>query len=114
MSQSLIIFKPSGNVEYQYNNKIHPFNEFISSLVNETVTTISLNFTTKTINNKRFYCYSKDDVYVSLYFDSITTIDNDQIRQTLSGIHKTYVKLEENEEEHTDKLKKWLICSLTI
>ena len=106
MSQSLIIFKPSGNVEYQYNNKIHPFNEFISSLVNETVTTISLNFTTKTINNKRFYCYSKDDVYVSLYFDSITTIDNDQIRQTLSGIHKTYVKLEENEEEHTDKFKK--------
>ncbi|RCK64989.1 Signal recognition particle receptor subunit alpha [Candida viswanathii] len=106
MSQSLIIFKPSGNVAYQYNNKINPFNEFISSLVNETITTISLNFTTKTINNRRFYCYHKDDVYVSLYFDSITTIDNDQIRQTLSGIHKTYVKLEENEEEKTGKLKK--------
>ena len=104
MSQSLIIFKPSGKVEYQLNNKIHPFNEFISSIVNETYTTISLNFTTKTLNNRRFYCYNKDNIYVALYFDSITTIDNDQIKQTLAGILKTFNKLEP--ESDGEKLKK--------
>ncbi|KAI5956571.1 SRP101 [Candida jiufengensis] len=103
MSQSLVIFRPSGLVEYQSNNKIYPFNEFISNIVNETQIDLDQNFTTQTINHKRFYCYNKEDIYVSIYFDAISTINSAKIRQTLVGVYKTFKKLEENEE--LEKLK---------
>ncbi|KAI5962023.1 SRP101 [Candida margitis] len=103
MSQSLIIFKPSGKVEYQYNNKITPFNDFISTLINETQINLDPNFTTDTINQKRFYCYHKEDVYVVLYFDAITTINSDKIKQSLTGIYKTYRKFDESDDLGEDK-----------
>ncbi|KAK6456958.1 GTP binding signal recognition particle receptor [Scheffersomyces xylosifermentans] len=111
MSQSLIIFRPSGRIEYQYNNKITPFNEFIYNIVNETHTELEPNFLTKSLHQKRFYAYKRDDVYAALYFDAVTTIDGDKIQQTLSGIVKTFNKLnaetdgEDNKEQY-DKLKK--------
>ncbi|KAI5964133.1 SRP101 [Candida pseudojiufengensis] len=103
MSQSLIIFRPSGLIEYQLNNKIYPFNEFISNIVNETQIDLDQNFTTQTISHKRFYCYNKEDIFVAIYFDAISTINSEKIRQTLVGIYKTFKKLEENEE--LEKLK---------
>lgn len=105
MSQSLIIFKPSGKVEYQFNNKITPFNDFISTLINETQIDLDQNFTTDTINQKRFYCYHKDNIYVVLYFDAITTINSDKIKQALIGIYKTYRKFEESEDLKVDKFR---------
>ncbi|KAG5420275.1 SRP101 [Candida metapsilosis] len=103
MSQSLIIFKPSGKVEYQYNNKITPFNDFISTLINETQIDLDQNFTTDTINQKRFYCYHKEDVYVVIYFDAITTINSDKIKQALVGVYKTFRKFEDSEDLGEDK-----------
>ncbi|KAI3404749.1 SRP101 [Candida oxycetoniae] len=101
MSQCLIIFKPSGVVEYQRNNKIYPFNEFILHIINETQTSLDANFTTQTIHQKRFYCFHKEDVYVALYFDAITAIDSDKVRQTLYGIHKIYKKFEDDDLRST-------------
>lgn len=105
MSQSLIIFNPSGKVEYQFNNKITPFNDFISTLINETQIDLDQNFTTDTINQKRFYCYHKENIYVVLYFDAITTINSDKIKQALIGIYKTYRKFEESEDLKVDKFR---------
>ncbi|CCG22003.1 Srp101 protein [Candida orthopsilosis Co 90-125] len=105
MSQSLIIFNPSGKVEYQFNNKITPFNDFISTLINETQIDLDQNFTTDTINQKRFYCYHKENIYVVLYFDAITTINSDKIKQALIGIYKTYRKFEESDDLGVDKFR---------
>ncbi|CAK9441571.1 uncharacterized protein LODBEIA_P54390 [Lodderomyces beijingensis] len=105
MSQSLIIFEPSGKVQYQSNAKIYPFNEFISHLINETQITLENNLTTQTINQKRFYCFHKEETYVALYFDAITTIDGEKVKQTLSGIYKTYKKFEEEENLADEKFK---------
>ncbi|EDK45849.1 conserved hypothetical protein [Lodderomyces elongisporus NRRL YB-4239] len=106
MSQCLIIFKSSGRVEYQSNNKIFPFNEFILSIVDETQNQLDQNFTTQTLNHKRFYCYHKEDVYVVLYIDAISTIDSEKIRLTLHGVYKTYNKYEEDDELNSEKFRK--------
>lgn len=104
MSQSLIVFSPSGEVHYQFNNKIIPFNDLVGGIVNETCTELDLNFFTTAANQKRFYCYRRDGVYAALYFDLVTTIDNDRIKQTLVGVLKTYLKLTD-ESEDLEKLK---------
>ncbi|EGV66500.1 hypothetical protein PSN45_002906 [Yamadazyma tenuis] len=93
MSQSLIVFSPSGDIHYQFNNKVIPFNDLIASLVNQTATEVDTNFFTCSANQKRFYCYKKNDKYAASYFDSVTTIDNEKIKQTLSDVLKTYFKL---------------------
>lgn len=104
MSQSLIIFRPSGKVEYQVNNKTNPFNEFIANLVNETHVELEPGFFTANLHQKRFYCYKRDSIYAALYFDAVTTIDSDKIKQTLVGVIKTYNKLEDEDDD--DKLAK--------
>lgn len=106
MSQSLIIFRTSGKVEYKFNNKISPFNGFISNLVNETHTELETNFYTLSLRQKRFYAYKKDDLYSALYFDAVTTIDSAKIRQTLIGVLKIFTKL--IEEDEYDKLQKMI------
>lgn len=103
MSQSLIIFRPSGKVEYQLNNKISPFNEFIASIVNETHVELESNYYMKSISQKRFYAYKKDDLYAALYFDVVTILDSDKIKQTLSSILKIYIKLSDESENKDDK-----------
>lgn len=103
MSQSLIVHSPSGEILYQYNNKIIPFNDLIGSLVNETSIQLDDNFFTSSINQKRFYCLKRDDIYASLYFDIVTTIDNDKIKLKLQDILKTYIKLTEDLEEDIDE-----------
>lgn len=105
MSQSLIIFKTSGKVEYQYNNKITPFNEFISCVVNETVNDLGTNFFTTSINQKRFYGYIKDSTYIAIYFDSITTIDSEKIKSSLNSIARTFIKFEDEGGLNDPKLK---------
>lgn len=110
MSQSLVIFAPSGNIIYQFNNKIIPFNDLIASIVNQDVTELEANFFTTSSNQKRFYCYRKNDIYTALYFDMVTTIDNEKIKQTLIGVLKTYFKLmddldEEDQAQAQSKLK---------
>lgn len=110
MSQSLIVFDPSGKVNYQYNNKISGFNDLISSIVNETYNELETNFYTTSSNQKRFYCYTKDGKYAGLYFEIVTTIDSEKIKQTLADILKTYAKIteeyDEDNEETGEKLKK--------
>ncbi|ODV78716.1 P-loop containing nucleoside triphosphate hydrolase protein [Suhomyces tanzawaensis NRRL Y-17324] len=106
MSQSLIIFRSSGKIEYQYNTKTNPFNEFIYTLVNETSIELDANFYTASLHQKRFYCYKRESVYAALYFDAVTTLDGDKVKSTLQGILKTYNKLHEDEDEDVDKLKK--------
>ncbi|KAG7666286.1 SRP101 [[Candida] subhashii] len=108
MSQSLIIFDTSGKVYYQYNNKINPFNEFISSIVNETqLIELDVNYLTKVINNKRFYSYKKANVYIALYFDAITTLDSEKIKQSFLEMLKVFNKLkqEDDNDEGNNKLK---------
>lgn len=114
MSQSLIVFSPSGEVHYQFNNKVIPFNDLIEAIVNETCTELDLNFFTTSANQKRFYCYRRDGIYAALYFDVVTTIDNEKIKQTLLGVLKTYLKLvddmdpedqDEDQDQIHDKLK---------
>lgn len=107
MSQSLIIFQPSGQVLYQSNNKISPFNDLIYSIVNESCTELDPTFltTSGTSSQKRFYGVKRDDLYAAIYFDIITTIDSERIRQTLSDVLKTYVKLT-SEDADQSKLHK--------
>lgn len=104
MSQSLIVFKPSGKVEYQYNNKITPFNEFISCIVNETTNDLDTNFFTTRLNQKRFYGYKRDQVYVAIYFDAITTIDSEKIKSSLNSIARTFIKFEDEDDFDNTKL----------
>lgn len=97
MSQSLIIFKGSGQVCYQYNSKISPFNEFIYHIVDELVLTLEGDVVTTMVNNKRFYGTRRDKIHVALYFDSVTTVDSDKIKATLLGVAKTYAKYQQGE-----------------
>mmetsp|Transcript_5236 Transcript_5236/g.5932 ORF Transcript_5236/g.5932 Transcript_5236/m.5932 type:complete len:544 (-) Transcript_5236:267-1898(-) len=110
MSQSLVVFEPSGKINYLYNNKISGFNEHIASIVNETYNELETNFFTTSSNQKRFYSYKRDGRYASLYFDIVTTLDSEKIKQTLIGILKTYTKVteeyDEEDEETEAKVKK--------
>ena len=110
MSQSLVVFEPSGKINYLYNNKISGFNEHIASIVNETYNELETNFFTTSSNQKRFYSYKRDGRYASLYFDIVTTLDSEKIKQTLIGILKTYTKIteehDEDDEETEEKVKK--------
>ncbi|CUM55595.1 unnamed protein product [Debaryomyces tyrocola] len=110
MSQSLIVFEPSGKINYLYNNKISGFNEHIASIVNETYNELETNFFTTSSNQKRFYSYKRDKRYASLFFDIVTTVDSEKIKQTLIGILKTYTKITEDhdvdDEETEGKVKK--------
>lgn len=110
MSQSLIVFEPSGKINYLFNNKISGFNEHIASIVNETYNELETNFFTTSSNQKRFYSYKRDRRYASLFFDIVTTVDSEKIKQTLIGILKTYTKItedhDEDDEETERKVKK--------
>lgn len=101
MSQSLIIFEPSGRVLYQSNNKISPFNDLIHGIVNETCTELDKNFYTVSGSSlqKRYYGLKRENIYAAIYFDIVTTIDSDRIRQTLSDILKIYIRLTEEDED---------------
>lgn len=104
MSQSLVIFSPQGKVEYQLNTKISPFNEFISSLVNETVIKLDTKFFTNSINLKRFYGYTRENLYAALYFDAIITIDSEKIKSTLSSILITFDRFRQDDDLSNPKL----------
>lgn len=93
MSQSLIIFEPSGKVLYQLNNKISPFNEFIYSIVNQTCTELDADFFTSSVSQRRFYSLQNENLYAALYFDVVSTLDSDKIRLCLDGVMRTYTKL---------------------
>lgn len=92
----MIIFSPSGRIHYQYNSKVTPFNDLIASIVNETYTEVETNFVTTSSNQKRFYGLKRDALYAAIYYDVVTTIDSDKIRQSLSDILKTYVRVTED------------------
>lgn len=104
MSQSLIIFEPSGKVIYQFNNKISPFNDFIYSLVNQTCTELDSAFSTAAVAQKRFYCLQNDTLYAALYFDVVSTLDSEKVRLCLDGVLKTYSKLCEDDHAKMAKL----------
>lgn len=105
MSQSLIIFQPSGKILYQSNNKTSPFNDLIYSIVDETYNELDTNFFTTTGNQKRFYCLKKEETWAALYFDAVTTINSEKIKQTLGDVLKTYFKLvDEDEHEKMGKM----------
>lgn len=103
MSQSLIIFEPSGRVLYQSNNKISPFNDLIFSIVNESCTELDSNFyTTSGISSqKRFYGLKREELYAAIYFDIVTTIDSGRVRQMLSDVLRTYIKLSDEDGDQT-------------
>lgn len=105
MSQSLIVFDASGVVRYQYNNKTNPFNDFIYAIANDTVLYHDSNFISFKSNQRKFYSIKRDKLYTALYFEVVTTIDQEKIRQTLNDVLKTYLKLTENDED-SSKLKK--------
>lgn len=105
MSQSLIVFEPSGQVLYQHNNKITPFNELIYSLVAESCTELDSNFyTTSGTASKRFYCLKRESIWAAIYFDLVTTVDSDKIRLTLADVLRTYAKLHDEDTEKMGKL----------
>lgn len=109
MSYSLVLFDSSGRVVYKYNNKISPFNELVSNIVNETYTELDLRFFTFSGHHKKFYCYKKENIYGGLYFDVVTTIDNERIRRTLLSVLKTYEHLEEDDSKGIlEKTKKMI------
>lgn len=104
MSQSLIVFQPSGRVLYQINTKISPFNELIYSIVNQTCTELDANFFTGSGAQKRFYALLCDDLWAALYFDMVSTLDSDKIRLCLDGVLKTYTKLHDEDSAKMHKL----------
>ena len=97
MSHSVVIFNVSGKVLYQFNNKLHPFNELVLALVNESYHELKPDFFTTSAGQKRFYCYKNRKNYVALFFDVVTTIDREKIYTTLASIWKTYAKIAEEE-----------------
>lgn len=103
MSQCLIVFEPSGEVLYQLNKKTSPFNELIYSIVNETYTTLEPNLYTVVSSQKRFYLLKKDRTYVAVYFDAVTTLDSDKVKQCLQNTMKIYNRLTE-EDGGADKM----------
>ena len=112
MSQSLIIFEPSGRVVYQLNNKISPFNEYIYALVNQTCTELDNRFHTKSSSQKRFYSLQSGGLYAALYFDVGPTLDSDKIRQCLDGVMKTYLRLSEEDATKVANLIEFQFQSL--
>lgn len=107
MSQSLIIFEPSGKVLHQVNNKISPFNDLVYSIVNESHTELEPGFLTTLVNQKRFYALKRSSIYAAVYFDVVTTLDSDKVRQCLSDVLKTYTRIMEDEEDQL-KLAKFV------
>lgn len=107
MSQSLVIFAPSGSVLYKYNSKISPFNDFISEIVNGTCTELEPDFFTSTINQKRLYCLKRKNTYAAIYFDAVSTLDSDKINSCLADVMKIYFKVTEEElSDRSEKLQK--------
>lgn len=107
MSQSLVIFAPSGSVLYKYNNKLSPFNDFISEIVNGTCTELEPDFFTSTINQKRLYCLKRKNTYAAIYFDAVSTLDSDKIKSCLVDVLKIYLKVTEEElSDRSEKLQK--------
>lgn len=104
MSQSLIVFEPSGKVVYQLNNKISPFNEFIYTIVDQTCTELDAEFSTASVVQKRFYSLRGGGLYAALYFDVVSTLDSDKIRLCLDGVLKTYAKLGGEDDDKMAKL----------
>lgn len=100
----MIIFSPSGRILYQYNNRVTPFNDLIGSIVNETCTEVDTNFVTTSSNQKRFYGLKRDSLHAAIYYDVVTTIDSDKIRQSLSDILKTYARITEDLDDN-EKVK---------
>ncbi len=107
MSLSLIIFGASGQIHYQYNAKVHPFNELVANLVNDTCLQVEPNFYTTTVGLKRFYVLKERRDYVALYFDAVSTLDRARVRQTLGDIWRTYARfVDEGLAEGVDKLQR--------
>lgn len=103
MSHSLVIFEPSGRVLFQTNKRTSPFNELIHSIVNETYVGLSPTFFTTVALQKRFYALKKEYVYGAIYFDAVTTVDNDKVKQCLSDALKIYARVSadgESEKMH--------------
>lgn len=103
MSQSLIIFDSSGKIRFQYDNKTIPFNAHISAIANETCILLDPSFCTSCANNKRFYSVKEENIYCSLYFDSISVIDSERIRKTLIDILKIYKSVVREEDEESEE-----------
>lgn len=106
MSQSLVIFAPSGSVLYKYNNKLTPFNDFIGEIVNGSCTELEPDFYTASINQKRLYCLRRKKTYAALYFDAVTTLDSDKILSCLADVLKIYASVSEEDADNAAKLQK--------
>ncbi|PVH18501.1 uncharacterized protein CXQ87_001431 [Candidozyma duobushaemuli] len=106
MSQSLIVFEPSGKVLHQVNNKISPFNDLIYSIVNDSHTELNPGFYTTSASQKRFYALKKAGIYAAVYLDVVTTLDSDKVRQCLSDVLRTYTVVTEEGETDSSKLTK--------
>ncbi|OBA19359.1 GTP binding signal recognition particle receptor [Metschnikowia bicuspidata var. bicuspidata NRRL YB-4993] len=106
MSQSLIVFEPSGRVLYQQNNKISPFNDLIYSIVDESYTELERNFYTVNggSSHKRFYCLKVKETWAAIYFDMVFTFDSEKIRHSLLDVLRTYSQLHEEDLEKMAKL----------
>lgn len=103
MSLSLIVFKGSGQILYQQNSKVSPFNDLIYSIVNETYTELSTNLYmfNSQASKKRLYGYKHKDLWAAVYFDLISTIDSDKIKQALTDVLTTYTRLEDEPEKRS-------------
>lgn len=98
MSQSLVIFAPSGTVHYKNNNKLSPFNDFIAQIVNGTCMELEPDFFTASINQKRLYGLKRQNTYSALYFDAVTTLSSDKVHACLLDVLKIYFKIAEDEK----------------
>lgn len=105
MSQSLIVFEPSGKVLHLVNNKTSPFNDLIHSIVNDSHTELNPGFYTTLASQKRFYALKKNGIYAAVYFDVVTTLDSDKVRQCLLDVLRTYTVVTE-EDQDPQKLAK--------
>lgn len=99
MSQSLIVFEPSGKVLHLVNNKASPFNDLIHSIVNDSHTELSPGFYTTLASQKRFYALKKNGIYAAVYFDVVTTLDSDKVRQCLLDVLRTYTVVTEEDQD---------------
>lgn len=106
MSQSLIVFEPSGKILYQQNNKVTPFNDLIYSIVDESYTELERNFYTVNggSSHKRFYCLKAKGIWTAIYFDVVFTFDSEKIKQSLLDVLRTYTQLHEEDREKMAKL----------
>lgn len=106
MSQSLIVFEPSGKILYQQNNKVTPFNDLIYSIVDESYTELERNFYTVNggSSHKRFYYLKAKGIWTAIYFDVVFTFDSEKIKQSLLDVLRTYTQLHEEDREKMAKL----------